>query len=122
MKTHTTTADFQAFKAECQKWIERFGLSEWKVEYHHHDFGDDNRKQAQCCYSVDSKAAALRLAKRVLPDAFGYIPLREAARHEVLHLLLAEYCDVCVASEANSDVALVAAEHSVINRLLRVLR
>ena len=35
----TTKKDFELFKRECEKWIEFFGLKEYRIEFFHEDIG-----------------------------------------------------------------------------------
>ena len=46
----TTKKDFELFKKECQKWIDYFGLKDWRVVYKHGTpISDDANASFESC-------------------------------------------------------------------------
>lgn len=120
MKSHTfTEQEFNVFDAEVRRLVGCFGMVDWHVTCEHQQIG--NRVNAQVQYNPTAKTAMFRLSQTSEGD-FGWQidPLR-LAMHEVLHLLLADF--VFAASKLGDDAhdIVVAREHEVINRLMRIL-
>ena len=40
MTRNTTVKEFELFKTECLKWIDYFGLKDWKIDFLHEDTKD----------------------------------------------------------------------------------
>lgn len=120
MKIHTfTEEDFAVFKAKVEELVNKFGLHEWYLTITHEQIGD--RVSAQTQYNLVAHTASIRLTKQCEGD-FGLLwDVERLAMHEVLHLLLCDYCET-VAKLGNSTHELaVAQEHAVLHRLMKVL-
>lgn len=120
MKTHVfTEAEFVTFKAKVEWLVEKFGLRDWHLMITHEQIGD--RVCAQTQYNVVAKTASIRLTQQVEGD-FGLLWEPERlAMHEVLHLVLCEYCETVARLGSSTHELVVAQEHGVLNRLMRVL-
>lgn len=111
--TQITKREFAIFKAECQRWIKIFGLTEWKIHYHFEDVPDGlagiNRDFEGKIARISLNPFQERVPKRE-------VNVRSSARHEILHLLLGEL-DWMEGRRNISANSWAAAEHGVIRRL-----
>ena len=84
----TSKSDFNFFKKECRRLIKEWGITDWSVYYRHCELDD-------CYGTINAKAqarvATIFMAKTWSEDGVTESSIRELAKHEVLHLLLAEY-------------------------------
>jgi len=85
---HTTPAHFELFQKECRKWVDIFGLDEWKVYFLHLDESNANRLAA-CNYVGLTFVATFVLNKNWRHDTPNNNWVKMVARHEVVHLLTA---------------------------------
>ena len=114
-----TDDDFAAFEAKVRELIHLFGMYEWHLMIAHEQIGD--RVCAQTQYNVVAKTASIRLTKQVEGD-FGLLWEPERlAMHEVLHLVLCEYCETTAKMGSSTHDLVIAQEHGVLNRLMRAL-
>lgn len=113
----TSKQDFQLFKTECQKWIDKFELNNWKIYYKHenlgngHYFGDINVQR-------EDSVATLRLSTDVKADEFD---IKRTAKHEILHLLLGRLSRLGEARFITHD-AVYEAEESLVRKLEHIIR
>ena len=56
----TTKKDFELFKSECKKWIDKLGITGWEIYY---TWKDLNGFNAQCEIDWVQKTATLRLGE-----------------------------------------------------------
>lgn len=81
----SSAKDFALFKETAQSWIERFGLKDWEVSFHHNDDIKDTRAACSCSDMKD------RICYLYLSKTWQDQPTRDdivkAAFHEVLELL-----------------------------------
>jgi hypothetical protein len=120
MKIHTfTDEDFAEFKAKAEELINTFGLHEWHVTISHEQIGDRVAAQTSCNHVA--RHASIRLTKQNEGD-FGieWDPKR-LALHEVLHLLMWDFCETTAKLGDPTLSLVVAQEHALVNRLMRVL-
>ncbi len=82
MKTSKTF--FKKFKAEFNRFAKELGLMHYECIFYHEDLVDDN---ARIRARHDGKTAAVSLST----DVESYCTPEKLARHEALHLLLADY-------------------------------
>jgi len=102
----------KAFAQCCNKWVRRFGLTDWEIGYKVNRIAFD--RIAEITTDAHWRWAEIILQRRLNVKCWG--SLASAARHEVLHLLLADLLD------AKGDKARAREEHKVIARLDAVLR
>ena len=82
---YTTERDFELFKKECKKWIDRLGLHDWEYSFAH----DNIDAMANCTSKNLAKIIILRLNKEItLVDKTKREEIKICALHEVLHVLL----------------------------------
>ena len=111
--------EFDRFAAKVEELIEKLGLHDWHVTVSHEQIGDRVAAQTQCNHVA--KHASIRLTKQSEGD-FGieWNPER-LATHEVLHLLLWDFCETACKLGDVSHPLLVAQEHAVLHRLMRAM-
>jgi hypothetical protein len=109
------------YEEEVRKWVEIFGLTEWELFFKFADFSKDNRF-AEVKHFYQSKQAYFYLTKEIdFSSERIEKEIKDAALHEVLHLLLARL-SVLAADRSWSEVDWNSAEHEVINRISKLLR
>ena len=88
MKTEykTTKKQFELFKAECLKWVKRFGLHNWELTFYHQEKSEN---LAWLTTNYDAKYASFSLNKtwrwQKPPDDYE---IRKCGFHEACELLL----------------------------------
>jgi len=105
-RVKTTKARFNFFKKCFIEYKDRFGLLEWDIGYKIEDLGTS---LASLTYRANECVATLRLSTS-MPE--GDSDLKGTAKHEAVHLLLANYdhiasCRYCSPEEliqANEEV------------------
>ena len=116
----TTGRQFQLFKTECQRWQKEWGLLEWSLNFEH---GKPRRTEmASCEPCFGSREAYLKLS--VDWSDLAHPPtdenVRETAKHEMIHLLIAPLEDAVgqryITKEVANDVG-----HAVLQRLMKLL-
>jgi len=112
-----TNKDFNKFKQSVKYWLYKFGITEWEVDYKHHQI----ESAARTTYNNKSKLACFSLTKKGKADFCFQDDLNRLALHEVIHLLLADFgYAIKETGDFDSDLA-IAHEHAVIMRLVRAL-
>lgn len=113
----TTKKDFELFKKECQKWIDRFELSNWNVYFYH---GNDEDKQivAQIYTELTKRSVAVNLNTEIDENIVLNIP--EIAKHEMIHLLLADIIELGWRRFVTKD-ELESAEESLVSKLVKII-
>lgn len=89
---HVTTArHFAIFKAECKRLLKLWGVNDWDVTFAHEGL---SYARAQCRFSLITRVATISLGRvwsgdgnKAYEPAFSMI--KDCARHECAHLLLA---------------------------------
>lgn len=116
----TTATDFTYFKKQCEKWICKFGLTDWEVAFDHTDCNDGTL--ASCSANTEGqKIATLSLEKDWPNDVVNKESLSRTALHEVLHLLFSDLTCLCGKRFGITEYMLNQLEHSLLNRLEAVL-
>ncbi len=82
-KNKTTKKHFEIFKAECEKWIEFFGLKGWRVEYWH-EYCKGAR--ASCSYSFEDRTADIYLSTE-WNSPINISEIKRTAFHEACEVL-----------------------------------
>lgn len=112
-----TDKDFQCFKDECQYWINRFGLLDWRVDYTFELLKDDC--YARYAGNWEGKTATLTLNKLAFQEV-STDQIRKSAFHEVCELLLLELRNIALDEEIPFEERkwlTTCAAHGVIRRL-----
>ena len=88
----TTKKDFEKFKKAFNEYVEAYGISGWQIIFRHTDLD-----AAYACISTDieGRHSIVTLGKS-WPDSEkdAWLSLELTARHEVIHLLLAEMTEL----------------------------
>lgn len=95
-----TQKDFELFKSECQKWLTKFGMNDWKVYY---SFDRLNGNFAECRYDYRDCVATISLNKEISKFSFQHSDVINSAKHEVIHLLLARFHGMAKERFINQD-------------------
>jgi hypothetical protein len=110
----TTEEHFATFKAECQKWIEIFGLKGWRIEYKHS--GSDPNSRAWCELKWQSRCGTIALTRDWGEDKISAFAIKQCAFHEVCEVLL-ERMKWIAERRQFSEWELLEANHEVIRIL-----
>lgn len=118
--TETTKKHFEVFKQEGEKWIERFGLNDWRVEFFH---GAGNGEvpprdaRAFCAWKMEARCAGIHLAAMWPDEELTEKAIRRSAFHEVLHILLARIHCLAVMRFLDCSATIDEEVHTIIRRL-----
>lgn len=120
-RTKTTDKDFKLFITECKKWISYLELNRWDIIYFH----KSSKGQNQWCQAgnqiyKDSHAEIFFDTEWDMED-ITVENIKNAAKHEVLHILLGEIANQAYKRFASED-ALSLAEEEVIRILCKKLK
>ena len=110
-------SDFRVFKESVEELIALFGLVEWNLMIVHEQIGGNVVAQTQ--YNSVSKNASIRLTEQCEADFGIEDDLERLALHEVLHLLVADFCEASAKLGDTHHDLVVGAEHQLIARLMR---
>jgi len=114
-KTKTKKEHFKIFVKECKKWIEKYGIGDWRYEYAHEKLDDSD---AQCRYNTGQRGALISLNTEVETSCCETIEniVIGCAKHEVRESLLAVVRNMSLSGrQSSSDVD--SEIHAIINRL-----
>lgn len=121
MTPHTFTEyDFAEYEAAVLHWLDAFGITDWHVTITHDQIGRGINAQTQ--YNTTAKNVSFRLTHNTEGDYGMLTDPKRLALHEVLHLLLAEYCETTAKLGDPVHDLVIAQEHGVLNKLMRVLK
>lgn len=116
----TTEKDFEIFKSQCIRELERFGIKDWHIQIVWEEEESGEGARAECSFSDDSRVAVLRLTKDWGQDEITEEQLRLSAFHEVLELLLAPAYEAACSPHHSlvQKRRLIAREHHLVIRTL----
>lgn len=119
--THEYTEfDFGVFKQGVDGWMRELGMTEWKYEVKFSQV--DSGTSARVSYNCVSKKALFQLSRFVEGEFGMEVDPAALAQHEVLHLLLSDYCWLAAKVKDDMNDVVVSHEHEIINRLMRAMR
>jgi hypothetical protein len=120
MRTTTfTPEDFEIFKARVLELVDKFAMHDWHITVLHEQIGSGVSANTQ--YDTVAKNACFRLTIHPEGD-YGIVwDVERLATHEMLHLLLADFCTACCTLHDPLHAMVVGAEHAALNRLMRVI-
>lgn len=90
MENRTTSKHFKIFKKEAELWIDRLGLSEWRVDFSHSNCPDGSPCRAWYHGKVEDRVCEIGLVPDWDPDVVTIHRVKECAFHEVFHVALAD--------------------------------
>lgn len=105
---------FEEFRRHCEIYRRRFGLSDWRITYHREK---DTQTVARVAMSVTLRFARVMWSDNPDRDATP----KEIAKHEMLHLMLADLVHVVAALASDTHDAAILEEHRLIQRLMNVI-
>ena len=82
----TTKIQYEEFKKEFMRWIDRLGLHDWKIFFYHEKLDD---VFAKIIYDNMNSAAAVKFNSEVDEEDANFMQPKISAKHEAMHLLLA---------------------------------
>lgn len=103
-----------------RNYMTDFGMHDWVVSVLHDQIGDGVIAQVQ--YRANAKSACFRLTKHAEFDYGFDTDVKRLALHEVLHLMLADFCETTAKLSDPSHDLVIAREHEVLNKLMRVIK
>jgi len=107
--------DLQRFEKACRKWAKRFGLSDWRLIVERGPKEPDP-PIARIYNHVDA-----RVARVLLFQNDKHLPIDKAAKHELLHTLLADWGHVVGKRGEDGHPDCVKEEHRLIERLMNII-
>lgn len=109
----TTIKQFEQFKAYCLEWQQELGLTDWHLYLYHRDTDD---AEADTSYDPAGRGATIRFNTHWDETTPTPNHLKEAALHEMMHILTAPLMTEGQSRYANEDT-MRQLEHSIVVRL-----
>ena len=113
----TSKDDFKAFIKEAEATLDLLSLRDWRVVFFHEDETDC---LGWCRSDVEGKIASVGLCKNWQHCKPTRKEVKRVARHEILHLLLADLTQVGNYRQS-TDSDFTTAQHAIIRRLENIL-
>lgn len=110
----TTTAHFEIFKAECNKWIGIFGLKDWTVNIEHVDLEEDMARFSTGELSDRRVGIGLNTNWQIPVTTYE---LKKCALHEICHFLLCRI-DALAKHRESDDHSITEENHAIVHRLM----
>jgi hypothetical protein len=87
----TTKKQFELFKSECQKWLERFQIDDFEVRVFWG--GVEKKENAYECSreKVNAGVIEIFMAKELSGFHLTEKDIKKSAKHEMIHALMAEF-------------------------------
>lgn len=118
----TNKKDFEVFRKECRRLIDKWELNGWSVRFEHKKIGD---REAAMHRDGSSHNATIALNTELEWGTFKEEKrkveyLKELAKHETLHLLLGRlsYCGEC---RWVTDNEYDEAEEELVRKLIKII-
>ncbi len=113
----TTEKDFELFKITCKEWLEKLQLSDWCILYEHKEIGN----LGQSTLNEIDGLATITLTIDFGDDILNDEAIKEVARHECLHILVAELARLAKNRYITANQVRQAEEHLVL-KLERLIK
>ena len=110
--TYTTAKDFELFKRECNRWIDKLSLHDWEFRFYYKDAEADSDETSHFV----PKIIIIRFSKSIEAYPTKIQAIKKLASEEVLHALLENLSTMAFSRGFIPDMYL-AEEHNVIHRL-----
>ena len=118
----TTKENFDLFKEECKKWIDRFELNNWGISFYQRDRGKligatstFNIDGYSCSIILNTEIDECTIGDRSIDDA-----IKEFAKHEIIHVLLARLSEQAYERFINKS-ELSEAEEELVRKLTKII-
>ena len=115
----TNKKHFEIFKKECRKWIDRFELNSWRVDFEHIYIND--HVYADCSASLVDHVATIRLNTGGYDASISVDIIKDSAKHEVLHLLVSRVSINGYTRFINRD-EMVEGEEELVRMLSKIIK
>lgn len=113
----TSKEDFKYFQQQCEIWLDKLSLRDWKVYYFHQtEKGSFAWMNPDCEGKVVSIGLSIDWVEENVTKEF----LKQVSRHEVLHVLLADLVQTGKYRQS-CDADFTESQHAVIRRLENIL-
>lgn len=110
--------DFDRFKRSCERWKTKFGLSDWRLLFKQVK-NESSSPIARVFSDVEARVATIEWHSSVsVSDVYR---IDEVAKHELLHVMLADWGHIIALLASNSHSAAMREEHRLITRLMVVI-
>ena len=116
----TTKKHFEIFKNECQKWIDKFQLNGWKIYF---EYGGTNKNSYSTIRNnLIGHVATISFTKEWSMVGINNINkgIKETAKHEIIHLLLARFSEIGSARYTTND-EFYEAEEELVRKLEKII-
>ena len=115
----TTQAQFSLFKSECRKWIKRFELSGWEIDFYLKDIEDN---QAQVFRNYIACTIKVNFSTEVTknPDESWSKLIKDTAKHEMIHALIGNLALLAISRYVTSD-EVEKAEEELTTKLEKII-
>jgi hypothetical protein len=107
--------DFQAFQRHARRWLQRFGLTDYRVNFRLEP--KDDSRMATIRMNSDTRVAEITLRFGGERDS----SLERLALHEVIHLMLADLTAVAATRANDMHADCIREEHRLIERVIPVI-
>ena len=121
----TTKKDFELFKSECQKWINRFELNNWTIRYSWRDLeldGLDGASNSGAWNYIAYLTLDTEIDDENIGDRDMIIEIKEAAKHEVIHLLIKRLKLKAIYRYIKDENEIVEAEEELVRKLEKIIK
>jgi hypothetical protein len=113
----TTVEDYEIFKAECQRWIEIYGLKCWGVYFRHEEC---EGRYGSCETALTGRVATITFAMKWPGRDYDPEHIKQTAFHEATELLMGPV-DALANHRYVSQEEIGSALHAVVRTLENVL-
>ena len=111
----TTKQHYELFKKECDYWIDKFKINDWRVDYMMEDL-DNNI--AQCDRNLFARTVKISLNTELGVEDIKL--LKDTAKHEIIHLLIGELAVMAKDRYIRQD-ELYSAEEALTRKLEKII-
>ena len=112
-------SDFDIFKAECEKWIKFFGLTEWEIDYAF--VKDDEKIDAWVSFDEINGMLAIICMNSTWKERdknfYNIENIKKTAFHEVCEVFMAKLVRLASARYCVAEDEITLAKHEIIRRL-----
>ena len=120
IKKKTNKEHFNLFKSECQKWIDKLKLDNWKIYFAHEEM---EGVYARIFPDIKTNVATIKMNTEWSMFAIDNLEesIKNAAKHEVIHLLLARLSEYGHKKDYTHD-NMFEAEEELVRKLEKIIQ
>ena len=116
----TTKKQFELFKSECQKWIDRFELSGWRFDFYLEELVRAQalviRAYEECVITVKFNTTLERSDERSFDEV-----IIETAKHEMIHALIGNLATMAYAKYV-TESEITKTEEELVRKLDKIIK